>query len=81
MDRWRAGVAQDLYEHQIASISFYPGFTLTDTVARRMPPGMDTSRMERPETAAKAIAYLCLDPMTHTGQVVEARALVDEVGL
>ena len=81
MDRWGAGVAQELYEHQIAIISIYPGFTLTETMARRMPPGMDTSRMERPETAAKAIAYLCLDPMTHTGQVVEARALVDEVGL
>lgn len=81
MDRWSAGVAAELYEQQIAIISIYPGFTLTETMKQRMPPGADTSRMERPETAAKAIARLCLDPMAHTGQIIEARAFVDAQGL
>ncbi len=81
MDRWSAGVAAELLEHNIAIISIYPGFTLTETMERRMPPGMDTSRMERPETAAKAIAYLARDPMPHTGLVVVARNLVDAEGL
>lgn len=81
MDRWSAGVAAELLEHEIAIISIYPGFTLTETMERRMPPGMDTSRMERPETAAKAVAYLARDPMPHTGLVVVARDLVDAEGL
>jgi NAD(P)-dependent dehydrogenase (short-subunit alcohol dehydrogenase family) len=81
MDRWSAGVAAELYEQQIAIISIYPGFTLTETMRLRLPPGADTSRMERPETAGKAIAYLCLDPMAYTGQTVEARAVVDAHGL
>ncbi len=81
MDRWSAGVAAELLAQNIAIISIYPGFTLTETMERRMPPGMDTSRMERPETAAKAIAYLARDPMPHTGRVVVARELVDAEGL
>ena len=54
---------------------------MVETMAQRLPAGMDTSRMERPETAAKAIAFLCLDPMAHTGQIVVARQLVDEKDL
>ncbi len=81
LDRFAAGVAPELRERNIAIINVYPGFTLTETMAQRLPPGMDTSRMERPETAAKAVAFLCLDPMAHTGQIVVARELVDEKDL
>ena len=81
LDRFGAGVAAELLQKNIAIISIYPGFTLTETMARRLPAGVDTSRMERPETAAKAIAYLARDPMPYTGRVVVARELVEEQGL
>ena len=65
----------------VAVINIYPGFTLTETMARRLPPGVDTSRMERPETAAKAIAFLARDPLPHTGRIVVTRDFVAEHGL
>lgn len=81
LDRFAAGIAPELRERNIAIINIYPGFTLTETMARRLPAAVDTSRMERPETAAKAVAFLCLDPMPYAGQIVTARQLVDEKGL
>ena len=81
LDRFGAGVAAELLQKNIAIISIYPGFTLTETMARRLPPSVDTSRMERPETAARAIAYLARDPLPYTGRVVVARELVAEKGL
>ena len=81
LDRFAAGVAQELLLKKIAIINIYPGFTLTETMARRLPPGVDTSRMERPETAAKAIAFLARDPLPHTGRIVVARDFVAEHGL
>ena len=68
-------------EKKIAVINIYPGFTLTETMARRLPPGVDTSRMERPETAAKAIAFLARDPLPHTGRIVVTRDFVADPGL
>ena len=78
LDRFAAGIAPELREKNIAVINIYPGFTLTETMARRLPPGVDSSRMERPETAAKAIAFLCRDPMPYTGQIVVAREFVKQ---
>jgi NAD(P)-dependent dehydrogenase (short-subunit alcohol dehydrogenase family) len=81
LDRWATGVAAELKAQRIAIINVYPGMTITERMERRLPPGVDTSRMERPETTGKAVAFLCRDAMAYTGQIVEARALVDEQGL
>jgi NAD(P)-dependent dehydrogenase (short-subunit alcohol dehydrogenase family) len=81
LDRFAAGVAPELLERKIAIINIYPGFTLTETMARRLPPSVDTSRMERPETAARAVAFLSRDPLPHTGRIIVAREFVAEHGL
>lgn len=81
LDRWALGVAAELREKNIAIINIYPGFTLTETMERRFRGGMDTSRMERPETCAKGLAFMCLEPMKYAGQIVVTRELVDQHGL
>ena len=80
LNRFAAGVAAELQEKNIAIININPGFTLTERLARLMK-GRDTSRMERPETTAKAIAFLARDPMPYTGQIITARELADEHNL
>ena len=77
LNRFGAGVAAELKEKNIAIININPGFTLTERLARIMKDA-DTSRMERPETTAKAIAFLARDPMSYTGQIITARDLADE---
>jgi NAD(P)-dependent dehydrogenase (short-subunit alcohol dehydrogenase family) len=77
LDRFAAGVAPELREKNIAIINIYPGMTLTERISRMMPE-VDTSWMERPETTAKAVAFLCRDPMPHTGRILTARAVVDQ---
>lgn len=80
LDRFASGVAPELQKQNIAIINIYPGFTLTERLARRMQ-GTDTSRMERPETTAKAVAFLCRNPMPHTGMIVVAREVFDKNNL
>ena len=80
LNRFAAGVAAELQEKNIAIININPGFTLTERLARIMQ-GADTSRMERPETTAKAVAFLARDPMPYTGQMITARELADEKNL
>jgi NAD(P)-dependent dehydrogenase (short-subunit alcohol dehydrogenase family) len=81
LDRLGTGIAGELAQKNIAVITIYPGFTITERVARTLPPGADTSRAERPETTAKAVAFLCRDPMQHTGRILSAREVVDQNGL
>jgi NAD(P)-dependent dehydrogenase (short-subunit alcohol dehydrogenase family) len=78
LDRFGGGVAAELMEKNIAIITIYPGFTITERVARTLQPGADTSHAERPETTAKAVAFLCQDPMAYTGRVVTSREIVDQ---
>ncbi len=78
LDRWALGVAAELREKNISIINIYPGFTLTETMARRFPPGTDISRMEKPETSAKAVACICREPMTYAGQIIVAREFANE---
>ncbi len=78
LDRFGTGVASELASKNIAVITVYPGFTITERVARTLRPGSDTSRAERPETTAKAVAFLCRDPMAYTGQIVTSREIVDK---
>ncbi len=80
LNRFAAGVAAELQEKNIAIININPGFTLTERLARLMQ-GADTSRMERPETTAKAVAFLARDPMPYTGQIITARELADKHNL
>ena len=80
LNRFGAGVAAELQEKNIAIININPGFTLTERLARIMKDA-DTSRMERPETTAKAIAFLARDPMPYTGRIITARELADEKNL
>ena len=80
LNRFAAGVAAELQEKNIAIININPGFTLTERLARIMKDA-DTSRMERPETTAKAVAFLARDPMPYTGQIITARELADEHNL
>ncbi len=80
LNRFAAGVAAELQEKNIAIININPGFTLTERLARIMKDA-DTSRMERPETTAKAVAFLARDPLPYTGQMITARELADEHGL
>ena len=80
LNRFAAGVAAELQEKNIAIININPGFTLTERLARIMK-AADTSRMERPETTAKAVAFLARDPMPYTGQIITARDLADEKNL
>jgi NAD(P)-dependent dehydrogenase (short-subunit alcohol dehydrogenase family) len=78
LDRFGAGIAPELREKSIAVITIYPGMVLTERMARMLPPGADTSRMERPETTAKAVAFLCRDSMPHAGCILIAREVVEQ---
>jgi citronellol/citronellal dehydrogenase len=78
LDRMTTGLASDLYEHNIAAVSVYPGFTATERLRIR---GLDLTGAEQPETTAKAVAHICKDPMTYTGRIVVARELVESAGL
>jgi NAD(P)-dependent dehydrogenase (short-subunit alcohol dehydrogenase family) len=78
LDRFSGGIASELFEQNIAVVTLYPGFTV---VERTIAQGRDPSRGESPETTAKAVAFVCRDPMTHTGQVYRSRDIVDQNGL
>ena len=80
LDRFGTGIAAELVEKNIAIITVYPGFTITERVARTLRPGSDTTRAERPETTARAVAVLCRDPMAYTGRIVSSRDIVDKMG-
>jgi NAD(P)-dependent dehydrogenase (short-subunit alcohol dehydrogenase family) len=81
LDRFGTGIAQELAGKNIAVITVYPGFTITERVARTLRPGSDTSRAERPETTAKAVAFLCQNAMSYTGQILASRDIVEKNGL
>lgn len=77
LDRFGAGIARELWDKNIAVININPGFTITERLAMRMPPEQQ-ARGERPETTGKAVAFLCREPMRHTGGWFTARTVVDE---
>jgi len=73
VDRITLGLAEELRGHNVAAISLYPGFTITERLLREA--SLDVlSRAHPPEVTARAVLYLVTgDPMTFTGQIVEAR--------
>jgi NAD(P)-dependent dehydrogenase (short-subunit alcohol dehydrogenase family) len=82
LDRMGSGIAAELFDKSIASFQVYPGFTITERNSRGgRAAQVDASRAERPETTAKAVAFLCRDPMQHTGRIFQSRQVVDENGL
>ena len=76
VDRLSAGVAQELFEQNVAVISLYPGFILTERLQLSQG-SRDLSGAGSPDVPAQAVALLCHDPMAYTGQVVTARELVE----
>ena len=75
LDRFSTGLAAELAGQNIAVITLYPGFTMTEIIEKTRP-GADFSRAERPEVSAKAVAFLCRDPMRFTGQILSSRDLI-----
>jgi len=79
LDRMGAGLAVELSDMNIAVLQIYPGFTITERNSRQPPrPGQDLSRAERPETTAKAVAFLCRDAMAHSGRTFASRDVVEQ---
>lgn len=81
LDRFATGVAAELAAQNIAIVTVNPGFTITERTLAYIPEGADTSRMEPPETTARAVAFVCEDPMSHAGKIYAARTLCEEHNL
>jgi len=81
LNRWAAGVAPELKTHGIAIMNVDPGLTVTERNQLNPRAGVDYSRADPPEVTAKAIGFICKDPMAHTGRVIVARELFDREGL
>jgi NAD(P)-dependent dehydrogenase (short-subunit alcohol dehydrogenase family) len=81
LDRWAAGVALELKSRSIAIVNVDPGLTVTERNQLNPRPGVDYSRADPPEVTAKAIAFICRNPMPYTGRVVVAREVVKENNL
>ena len=79
LDRMGAGIAAELFDKNIAAFQIYPGFTITERNSRTARSSqVDPARVERPEITAKAVAFLCRDPMAHTGRIFQSRQVVEE---
>lgn len=81
LDRFATGVAAELAAQNIAIVTVNPGFTMTERTLAYIAEGADTSQMEPPEMTARAVAFVCEDPMAHTGRIYAARALCAEHNL
>lgn len=81
LDRLSTGIAEELGAKNVAVVSVWPGFTLTERLSRNPIPGIDWSTAEAMETTAKAIAFICKDPKRHNGHILVSREVVDENGL
>lgn len=66
--------------HNIAIICVDPGLTVVERNLANPRAGVDYSSAERPETTARAVSFICQNPMAFTGQVVVARRLAEEHG-
>jgi NAD(P)-dependent dehydrogenase (short-subunit alcohol dehydrogenase family) len=81
LDRFGAGIANELADRNIAVFQIYPGFTITERNSRTNPRPEAVATAERPETTAKAVAFLLRDPMSHTGQIFTSREVVEQNNL
>jgi NAD(P)-dependent dehydrogenase (short-subunit alcohol dehydrogenase family) len=83
LDRFSANIANDLFKSNVPVFTVYPGYTVTERIALlgSSDPNRNYANAEKPGTSAKALAYLCRDPMRHTGRIFESRQVVDEHNL
>ncbi len=81
MNRWVAGVAGELLQHNVAILALDPGLTVTERNIAAPRPGADYSTAETPETTGRAVAFLCRNGLAYTGQVLVSRDVVDQNGL
>jgi NAD(P)-dependent dehydrogenase (short-subunit alcohol dehydrogenase family) len=84
LNRMANVIAQEGLPHRIAVITVDPGFVLTETMAATFArAGVTETAALPPEVPAKAIAYLCTcdDPLRYTGEIVDASALSEHLGL
>jgi len=79
LDRFSAAIAVELFRFKIAVFGVYPGLTMLERLAGHTQ--LDLSGAESPEVTAKAVSFLCRDPMTHTGQFFIPREVVRQNGL
>ncbi len=77
LDRLGSGAARELSEKGIASVTIYPGFTLTERMMANPRPGLDLSRAEPMDGTAKAVAIVCRDPMAYNGKILPWREVVE----
>jgi hypothetical protein len=81
LDRLTTGIAEELGAKNVSVVSVWPGFTRTERLSRRSIPGIDMSTALPMETTAKAVAFICRDPMAHNGRIHISRELVEQHGL
>lgn len=81
LDRFSTGVAGELGARNVSAISIWPGFTVTERVLQRDPSAADREDAQSMETTAKAVAFLCRDPMQHNGRILASRTVCEENGL
>ena len=80
LNRWSAGMAAEMMSRNIAIVCVDPGLTVVERNLANPRPGVDYSNAERPETTARAVAFICAQPMAFTGRVIVARSLAEEHG-
>jgi hypothetical protein len=73
-------VAAELMYHNVAIVCVDPGLTVVERNLANPRVGVDYSNAERPETTARAVSFICGDPMAFTGQVIVARQLAEQHG-
>jgi NAD(P)-dependent dehydrogenase (short-subunit alcohol dehydrogenase family) len=78
LNRFAAGVASELYPLNVAIVALDPGFIATERAVLTPLPWMDLTRAETAEVPAKAVAFICANPMAYTGRVVTAHEVLDE---
>ena len=83
-DKMMADMAVDLAPYNVAAVSYWPGFILTDAV-RAMPPELRESlpNWETPEFAARVLDALYADPelMSLSGQSLIGAELAERYGV
>lgn len=81
LNRWVAGVAGELSQHQIAIVALDPGRTVVERNMVNPMPGVDYSTANTPETSGRATAFICEQGMRFSGQVLVSDQVVKDHGL
>ena len=81
LDRFSRGLALEMYDQNVAVITIYPGWTLTEIEEMNAQPDTDLSKAQPVEVSAKAVGFLCRSPMEHTGEILNAAEVVREQNL